>query len=290
MTTQVTAVRLMDADDALAKRRSMHAELGDIDELHASVSERLAIRSPTGDWTVMRCPSAVRLFLNCGKVYVSKYVWHHLDTDPAIDRLQSARHKILSMKTLIQSVAFVMCTIHAATGGAYQKPLPLEQQTPQAELWLARAFVGEAGWMQRNAHAGIAHVLARRWRRVVRRFETMRFETVIKNYCHALGFKRKGTPTRRQLWVRGLFGPTAPEAWPHHKSRWERHLPRWKAAIKRSRKWFAGRIKDPCQGRAWHWGGLVDRELARTKHLRTVECGDTGRTTFYDDGRPDDER
>ena len=81
---------LMQADDALAKRRSMHAGLGDIDELYRSVSERLAIRSPVGDWMVMRCPSAVRLFLRSGTArngYVSKYVWHHLDADATIDRL-----------------------------------------------------------------------------------------------------------------------------------------------------------------------------------------------------------
>ena len=193
------------------------------------------------------------------------------------------------MKIPIQFAAFVLCLIQVATVAAGRTPLPPEQQTTQAELWLARAFIGEAGWMQRNAHAGIAHVLARRWHRVVRRYEAMRFETVIKNYCHALGFKRRGTPTPRHLWIRGLVGAVAPKAWPHHKSLWDRHRPRWAAAMKRSRKWFSGRIKDPCRGRAWHWGGLIDRELAQKKRFRTVDCGDTGGTTFYDDGTADDE-
>lgn len=184
-------------------------------------------------------------------------------------------------------IATTLLSLALATHAAARPPLPPSERTPQAEQWLARAFVGEAGWMQKRAHAGIAFVLARRWRRMVRRWPEMRFETVIKNYAHALGFRRRGSPTNRQLWLRELVGDARPEHWPR-RSRWERHVRLWSAAQKRASKWFDGRIKDPCGGRAEHWGGTVDLPLARQKRLRPLDCGDTGRTTFYELGARDE--
>jgi len=80
----------MNADEAIRKRAAMHAAVGDIGELHAAVSERVALRSPPGDWTVMRCASAVRLFLKVGDAYVSRYVWEWRRTDATVDLLLAA--------------------------------------------------------------------------------------------------------------------------------------------------------------------------------------------------------
>jgi hypothetical protein len=77
---------LMSADDAIAKRGAMHAAL-DIDELHTSVAERLALRDPPGEWLVMKCSSAVRLFLTADTKPVSRYVWCWQETDAVIDLL-----------------------------------------------------------------------------------------------------------------------------------------------------------------------------------------------------------
>lgn len=193
----------------------------------------------------------------------------------------------MNTKKFLLLIAVAVLWLSLAARAAAAPPLPPTQRTPQAELWLARTFVGEAGWRGKRAHAGIAHVLARRWHRVVVRFPAMRFETVIKNYAHALGFKRMGTPTKRQLWIRGLLGELQPEHWPAG-SRWSRHAPLWHAALERSRRWFAGRVKDPCRGRAWHWGGTIDVDLAARKRMQPIECGDTGGTTFYDTGETDE--
>lgn len=78
------------ADEAIAKQRARYAAL-DVDELYASVLERLAVRNPPGDWQVMRCPSAVRLFLNLGTEFMSRYVWDWQDTDALIDLLAKRR-------------------------------------------------------------------------------------------------------------------------------------------------------------------------------------------------------
>jgi hypothetical protein len=66
--------------------------------------------------------------------------------------------------------------------------------------------------------------------------------------------------------------------------KWSEHAPLWQAALERSRQWFRGRVKDPCKGRAWNWGGTIDRQLAKDKRLTPIDCGDTGGTTFYDNG------
>lgn len=85
----------MNADEAIRKRAAMHAAVGDIGELHAAVSERVALRDAPGDWTVMRCASAVRLFLKAGDGYVSRYVWQWQATDPTVDLLLAAAQRRL---------------------------------------------------------------------------------------------------------------------------------------------------------------------------------------------------
>lgn len=155
-------------------------------------------------------------------------------------------------------------------------PLPAAQWTPDTHIWLARAMVAEAGWDAPRDHVAIAHVLARRWRRAVERWPTLRFLDVIRNYCAGLGdFRRSLTP--RQRWLRALdFEVARPEGWPRSAS-WKRHANYWRNALKRSQRWASGRIKDPCQGKAWHWGGTIDSPYGR---MVAVDCGET-RNTFY---------
>lgn len=89
----------MNADEAIRKRGAMHAAVGDISELHAAVSERVAVRGPPGDWTVMRCASAVRLFLKAADGYVSRYVWQWQETDPTVDLLLAAAKRKQGLTT-----------------------------------------------------------------------------------------------------------------------------------------------------------------------------------------------
>lgn len=111
----------------------------------------------------------------------------------------------------------------------------------------------------------------------------MKFETVIKNYAHALGFRTRGSLTKRHVWLRGLHGPEEPKGWPRRHAKWAKHVGLWRSIRERTDRWFAGKLADPCRGRAWNWGGIVDLSLADSKRLNIIDCGDTGRTTFYDD-------
>ncbi|MDD9934309.1 MAG: hypothetical protein OXT09_11940 [Myxococcales bacterium] len=155
-------------------------------------------------------------------------------------------------------------------------PVPAEQWDPQVQLWLARAMVAEAGWLHERDHVAIAYVLARRWKRVTERYPTMRFLDVIRNYCAGLGgFRRSLTP--RQTWLRSLWPDASqPEGWPRKVS-WRRHAPLWRATFERAGDFARGELRDPCRGRAWHWGGTIDSPRGR---MAAIDCGETA-NTFY---------
>ncbi len=177
------------------------------------------------------------------------------------------------MQKYIATGAVLLAT-SAAT--AQSPPIPEAQWTPQTQLWLARAMVAEAGWNAETDHVAIAYVLARRWRRLSERWPAFRFVDLIRSYCAGLGdYRRELTP--RQRWLRALsWDSEKPSGWPR-KSSWRIHLPLWRAALKRSGDWSQGRFRDPCRGRAWHWGGVIDTPHGR---MAAVSCGTT-RNTFY---------
>jgi hypothetical protein len=164
----------------------------------------------------------------------------------------------------------------ASTASAQVAPLPASEWTPQTQLWLARAMVAEAGWNAKLDYIAIAYVLARRWRTMTEQWPSLRYVDVIKRYCAGLGdFRRQHSA--RQRWVRALSWDDAqPSQWPKDAS-WAQSLPLWRTALAISEKWGKGELKDPCRGRAWHWGGLIDSPRGR---MVPVDCGQT-RNTFY---------
>lgn len=171
-----------------------------------------------------------------------------------------------------------------------ERVLPREQWTARAHLWLARAFVAEAGWTAERDHAAIAWTLKRRWERAVRRWPTIRFVDVVRAYCAGLG-EWSPRVTRRQRWVRGLsWGGDRPPGWPL-KASWGEHAGYWRAALDRAAAWQLGMVADPCRGKSWHWAGMLiesDRERAdkavREGRWRRVDCGHT-RNVFFGLGR-----
>lgn len=177
--------------------------------------------------------------------------------------------------------AFFTCCIVLALAlpaQAARLPLPPSQWNPRVHLTLAQCVVGEGGWLSRRDHDGIAWVLARRWRMRIQRHPLTRFVDVMHVYCKALGAGRR-EPTARQRWVRALRGAAIPEGWPRNAS-WARHLPWWRAAYQRIGQWQLGKVRDPCRGRALHWGGDMDIPLAEAKGLVEIDCGDTENTFF----------
>lgn len=164
----------------------------------------------------------------------------------------------------------------ASTVSAQKAPIPKAQWTPQTQIWLARAMVAEAGWQSERDHIAIAYVLARRWRRLIERWPALRFMDIIRNYCAGLGGYRR-EPTQRQRWLRELnWNDLKPVNWPKKVS-WVHHLSKWRSILGLSDKWSKGEIADPCRGRAWHWGGIIDTPRGR---MVPINCGET-HNTFY---------
>jgi hypothetical protein len=181
------------------------------------------------------------------------------------------------MRTLIFLILFFSSTALA------KPPLPPEQWTPRAHVWLARAVVAEADWLAKKDHTLIAWALTYRWRAIVRRWPTMRFVDVVRNYCAGLG-DLKRSPTPRQLWLRALPLQVEREHWPKRLP-W-RHAERWKKVLHHIHTWSKGRVRDPSKGRVRHWGGNLEIDNERAQKAisegRWVELdlGDTA-NTFY---------
>lgn len=179
---------------------------------------------------------------------------------------------------LVALFVALSCRAHA------RPPLPEYEWTEYNTLLLARSFVGEAGWYAKRDHVAIAYVLARRWKAARQRWPELRFADLLKLYVKALGYGRRSL-TPRQTWLRGLHGPDRPLGWPAGAS-WARKRPFWAEAVRRAQAWMRGQLRDPCRGRAWHWGGTIDIPGAKKKRLRPVDCGAT-ENTFYDRGGQD---
>lgn len=183
----------------------------------------------------------------------------------------------------------------AVTASAQRPPIPAEQWSPRAHLWLSRAMVAEAGWHAERDHRGLAYVLARRWKRAVRRFPLWRFIDQVREYCTALGGGRRSL-SPRQVWLRTLpmvspegIGPStgdaAPEGWPRNAAPWSQHRARWRSVLRRADQWHRGELRDPCRGRAVAWGGDMDDP---SEALEPVDCGDTANIFYGLRGGDDD--
>lgn len=180
------------------------------------------------------------------------------------------------MRIAIIIAALALVLASSSVSAKRPAPLPSEQWTPRAHLWLSRGLVAEAGWNAERDHVAIAYVLARRWKARAKRYSYIRFVDIVRAYCTGLE-PALHSPTLRQRWLRSLsFNFEQPDAWPR-KASWKRHLPLWKAAVYRSEQWARGELRDPCRGKAWHWGGAMDLPKER---MVPVDCGDTS-NTFY---------
>lgn len=157
----------------------------------------------------------------------------------------------------------------AGAAHAQELPVPREQLTPEAKLWLARALVAEAGWDGETDHAALAWVLARRWEAIRKTHAKISFAAVVRRYCTAL---RPGTVVLkwRQRWLRSL--PDGPlTGWLSHYSE------QWQSIREFVEEWSEGAIPDPCGGLAHHFGGPMDKT---PRHWRQLECGPT-RNQYY---------
>lgn len=175
-------------------------------------------------------------------------------------------------RTWVLTLAIPCATVLAENSSA-----PLPRWGEETKTWLARAMVAEAGWEAERDHVAIAYVLLRKWRTIKRSSPDVRLIHIIRGYCAGLEPGRREL-TNRQRWLRSLsMDMLEPDGWPKSRARWSAHKKLWAAALKRAELVYRGELRDPCRGKAWHWGGAMD---PRKGKMYVVDCGET-LNTFY---------
>jgi hypothetical protein len=181
----------------------------------------------------------------------------------------------------MQKITFLFICLFAFLSVAEAKqPLPNDELSNFDKIWLARAMVAEAGWESKRDHVAIAYVLARRLKQMRKRWPHLQYRDVLFAYAKGLGNgRREYSP--RQRWIRSLSPDLSkPDHWPR-KARWERHKALWAATLTRADAWSRGRLRDPCRGRAKHWGGVnLVSDLPKGRMIK-IDCGET-KNIFYD--------
>lgn len=120
-------------------------------------------------------------------------------------------------------------------------------------------LLGEAGWRPRNDHPAMLHVLDKR-RRVLPAYEGMTLTQAAESYSKFLSAARpKDSSNHRKAIYRLKSLDEAPE---------------W--AVKLVDRFLKDpkSVRDPCRGKAWHWGGRFEVHPV-TARVRGVDCGST---------------
>lgn len=134
------------------------------------------------------------------------------------------------------------------------------------QLTLARAAVGECGWLLPDCSAAVWHTLARRAAVV-----GMTLRRMVLKYCSVFRGKHEG----RRVWVRGLNADgKRPNGWPESAS-WSKHAVIWNRMYERAGLFLDGKVKDPCRGKPIHTGGDMDSHRMDPDDWRKVYCGVT---------------
>ena len=134
--------------------------------------------------------------------------------------------------------------------------LPVSSEAKSEDhLRLVHAILGEEGWRPTNGHPAILHVLERR--RHLPAHEGFTLTRMANEYCAFL----KPNPEKNDL--------------PHRTAIYRLTLktaPQWAVRLVDRFLKNPERVKDPCRGRAWHFGSLTD--VLASKRYR-VDCGKT---------------
>lgn len=139
-----------------------------------------------------------------------------------------------------------------------------------ARLDLARSFVAEVGWRAERDWAAMAHVHQRRAER-----RRVPLERQVREYCSIYRVR-----TQRARWVLSLSDQMRPpQHWPAERASWHRHRAWWQRALDAAAAFLHApqRVRDPCRGRADHFGGPMDRPSPAWSR---VDCGRT-RQLYY---------
>lgn len=123
---------------------------------------------------------------------------------------------------------------------------------------LTAALVAESN--NRRDHAAILYVLHRRAEARGRSLAA-----TARAYCSAWGSSRPRARHMREL----ARDPSARADSPYRDQ--------WRRARRLVDRWARGLVRDPCEGRAWHWAAARVRPRGR---MIKIDCGTTS-NTFY---------
>jgi hypothetical protein len=181
----------------------------------------------------------------------------------------------MNLRVVLFCVSFSL--LLASFSRAQVEQLPDSEWSEEVKLLTAQAMLAEAGFQSRADHVAIAYVLARRYRLVKHSYS---FAKMLRAYCSGFDKWVPKRLERRLTWIKSLSAQqeVAPTGWPPEYGSWERHRKLWNDLLQRAEDWRAGRLADPCKGRAIYWGGVGDPRLGHG--LVTLNCGKTD-NTFY---------
>ena len=202
-----------------------------------------------------------------------------------------------SDQSLLAAVAAAILLVFALAGftrADVRTKLPSEQWDWHTHKWLARGFVGEAGWASKDDHIGIANVLRRRWMQLTKNQPQLKYQfiDVAREYMRGMS-KHRSSFTDRTMWVRSLpyqmpstDAPMAaqlldlgwagmsrqieaPTAWPR-KLQWHSYTKKWDDVLALAQDWQDWKYPDKCP-EAMHWGS----PQGYGHGWEVVDCGDT---------------
>jgi hypothetical protein len=175
------------------------------------------------------------------------------------------------MRFVIAIIAALLLSIPAQA--TEKRPIPEDEWTPEARVWLARSVVGEAGWRTFNEYSAIAWIYAIR----SQQSEQYSFLKMIRTYSAAV--RRRKNPDRPWLYE---LGPMAqrPRSWPSGPLWAGLHEVAWKETLLWADSWARGERPNPCPG-ANHFGGLIDHHRAVAKRWTRIRCKSKMRNRFY---------
>jgi hypothetical protein len=160
------------------------------------------------------------------------------------------------------AILLAACFALAATTPTHATEPPEVRLGDRADLWNARACVGEVGW-----RAPLEACAAMVWIHVKRAGLTGRTVTAMTR-AYSKAVRR---PPRHRAWVPQLaLQARPPVAWPPHLDEaWPSYRDRFEAVLEHVRAVLRGEVSDPCPS-AGHYGGPMDS--TPTAHEEDPAC------------------
>lgn len=198
-----------------------------------------------------------------------------------------------TVTTLLMVILLILLVPTVGQGRNVTVPL-IKTWTSRTHLFLSQCMVAEADESKLD-HIAIAYASRNWWLLLTKKYPKLRYIDVISSYCsvHKLEPQRL---SKRQRWIRQLDFPQRingnlifhkPTDFPDNAS-WDRKKQKWQETLQLAYDWNLGKYKDPCNGKAVHWGAPQDPknknylpEDKPSDKLMRLKCSDSLENDFY---------